>query len=96
MTETRHPIEALFSDALREALEAVLKKAAEQVRPEPGPIGLGIPEAAELLGVTETCMRELCHRHDFPAVKVSGKYLISRDGLYEWLERKTRKEDHHE
>lgn len=90
MTDVKNPIEALFSDALREALTTVLQRTAEQARPEdPGPLGLGISEAAELLGVTETAMRELCHRKDFPATKVSGKYLISRAGLAEWLARET-------
>lgn len=86
MTETRNPIEALFTDALRDALTTVLQKTAEQVKPEPsGPLGLGIKEAAELLGVTESAMRDLCKRDDFPAVKVSGKYIVSRAGLADWL-----------
>ena len=92
MTETRNPIEVLFSDALRDALTVVLAKAAEQVkREDPGPLGLGIPEAAELLGVTETAMRDLCHKRDFPAVKVNGRFLISRAGLSAWLEDQTKK-----
>lgn len=88
MTENKNPIEAIFADALRDALTAVLERAAEQVSPpDPGPLGLGIKEAAALLGVTETCMRELVRRKDFPAVMVSGKYLISRSGLSDWLEK---------
>lgn len=87
MTE-RNPIEIVFADALRDALTAVLERAAEQVKPpDPGPLGLGITEAAELLGVTETAMRELVRRKDFPSVKVAGKYLISRAGLADWLNR---------
>ena len=89
MTEAR-TIEALFSDALRDALTAVLERAAEQVKPDPGPLGLGISEAAELLGVSEAAMRELCHRKDFPAVKLAGKFLISRAGLTAWLEDQVR------
>lgn len=86
MTETRNPIEALFSDALREALETVLRQAAERVEPEdPGPLGLSIPEAAQLLGVSEDCMRNLVRRADFPAVRVGGRWLVSREGLREWL-----------
>lgn len=88
MTENKNPIEAIFTEALRDALTAVLERAAEQVSPpDPGPLGLGIKEAAAFLGVTETCMRELVRREDFPAVMVSGKYLISRAGLSAWLER---------
>ena len=86
MSETRNPIESLLSEALRDALTVVLAKTAEQVKPDPGPLGLGITEAAELLGVTETAMRDLCRREDFPAVKVAGRYLISRAGLSRWLE----------
>ena len=88
MSEARNPFELMFSDALRDALTAVLERAAEQAQPpDPGPLGLSIPEAAAYLGVTETCMRELVHQKGFPAVKVSGKYLISRAGLPDWLER---------
>ena len=90
MTETKNPIETLFADALRDALTVVLSKTAEQVKPDPGPLGMGITEAAGFLGVSETAMRDLCRRADFPAVKVSGKYLISRSGLAEWLERNTK------
>ena len=90
MTDLKNPVEALFEDALRDALTVVLQQTAERVQPEPaGPLGLGISEAAELLGVSETAMRELCHRPDFPAVKVAGKYLISRAGLAAWLEKET-------
>lgn len=89
MQEPKNQLEALFTDALRDALTVVLAQAAEQVKPpDPGPpLGLGIKEAAAFLGVTETCMRELVRREDFPAVMVSGKYLISRAGLSAWLER---------
>lgn len=88
MNESRSPLENLFTDALRDALTAVLERAAEQVKPpDPGPLGMGIKEAAAFLGVTETCMRELVRREDFPAVMVSGKYLVSKAGLTAWLER---------
>lgn len=88
MQEPKNQLEALFTDALRDALTVVLAQAAEQVSPpDPGPLGMGIKEAAAFLGVTETCMRDLCRREDFPAVMVSGKYLISRAGLSAWLER---------
>lgn len=81
-------LENLFSDALQAALETVLSKAAEQVQPpDPGPLGLSIPEAAAYLGVTQTALRDLCHRPDFPSTFVSGRYLISRAGLAAWLER---------
>ena len=86
MTEMRNPIEALFSDALKEALASVLEKMAQNVQPEdPGPLGLPIPEAAQLLGVSEDCMRNLVRRADFPAVRVGGRWLVSREGLREWL-----------
>ena len=92
MVEARNPIEALFSDALREALASVLEKMAQNVQPEdPGPLGLSITQAAELLGVSRACMSQLVRRADFPAVKIGGKYLISRAGLAEWLEEQTGK-----
>ena len=88
MTETKNPFEILFSDALRDALTAVLQQAAERAEPEDkGPLGLSIPEAAQLLGVSRDCMSQLVRRADFPAVKIGGKYLISRAGLAEWLEK---------
>lgn len=83
-------VESLFESALKDALTTVLEAAAKRVQPEdPGPLGLTIPQAAKLLGVTEACMRELCHRQGFPAVLVSGRYLISRAGLTRWLEAQT-------
>ena len=90
MSEARNPFELMFSDALRDALTAVLERAAEQVKPEEcGPLGLSIPEAAAYMGVTETAMRELCHRDGFPVIKVGGKFLVIRSGLPGWMERES-------
>ena len=86
-------IEELFQGAMRDALAAVLERQAAQVKPEQaGPLGMDVKEAAAYLGVAENAMRDLCHSKGFPAMKVGGKYLISRAGLEAWLEDHTKGE----
>ena len=48
------------------------------------PVTVNILEAAQLLGVGESLMRQLAHRRDFPAFKVGNRTLISYDGLRQW------------
>ena len=49
-----------------------------------------LKEAAEELGCGENKVYELVHRSDFPAMKIGKNWRISRIGLYEWIEKKTR------
>lgn len=42
-------------------------------------------EAAPLLGVSAPVVYELCHRPDFPAIRVGRSIVIPVDQLREWL-----------
>ena len=51
---------------------------------------MSIKEAAEYLGICEATVRELVRTADFPAMKLGKNWRISRKGLEEWIEEKTR------
>lgn len=51
---------------------------------------LNLKEAAEELGVSDPTMRELVKQKDFPAMKIGKLWKISRRGLEEWIEKKTK------
>lgn len=45
-----------------------------------------IKETAWMLGIAESAVRALCHREDFPAIRVSPRRIvIPAQGLQEWL-----------
>lgn len=45
-------------------------------------------EVASVLGISLTTVRQLCHRPDFPAIRVSPRRIvIPVDGLNRWLEK---------
>ena len=44
-------------------------------------------EAAQLLGLSKPVIYELCHRPDFPVVRVGRVIRIPRSGLESWLEK---------
>ena len=46
-----------------------------------------VEETADALGVGVGAAYTLCHRQDFPAVKVGKQWRIPRQKLSEWLER---------
>lgn len=53
---------------------------------------LSVREAAQLLGISHPKCYELARREDFPAFKVYGRTLISREGLQEWVRKQTNHE----
>lgn len=48
---------------------------------------LSVPETAELMSLGVSSVRELCHREDFPTVRIGERVLISYDGLKDWIAR---------
>lgn len=50
------------------------------------PLFLDVKMTAELLGVGEGAVRNLCRTKNFPARMYGNSYLISRDGLRSWAE----------
>lgn len=50
-----------------------------------GRLALKPREAAPLLGVGNNTIYQLCHRADFPAIKVGAGIIIPVDALRRWL-----------
>ena len=48
------------------------------------PVAVSIEDAAQLLSLGESMVRQLTHRSDFPSFKVGKRTLISYDRLREW------------
>lgn len=47
---------------------------------------LSIPEAAQLLSISDTAMRQLARTKGFPAFKLGTRLLVSAKGLEAWIE----------
>lgn len=50
-----------------------------------GRLALKPKEAAPLIGVGNNMIYQLCHRADFPAIKVGAGIIIPVDALRQWL-----------
>lgn len=50
------------------------------------PVAVNIGDAAKLLGLGESLVRQLTHKRGFPAFKVGNRTLISYDGLRQWAQ----------
>lgn len=51
------------------------------------PLLLTVSQAAELLQVGRDTMYTLCHRADFPAIRLGRSVRINREGLQNWLDK---------
>lgn len=60
--------------------------------PLQGRIALRPKEAAPLIGVGVNRIYELCHRTDFPSIRVGNSFVIPVDALCRWLDRQTEME----
>jgi excisionase family DNA binding protein len=49
------------------------------------PLMLTVPQAAELMQIGRDRVYTLCHREDFPAVRLGRSVRINREGLQEWI-----------
>lgn len=49
--------------------------------------GLSVEETAELLGLGVSVVYRLVHTEGFPAFKVGTKWTISRNKLFEWVDK---------
>ena len=54
---------------------------------------MSVPEAAEELGISPKKAYELAHTADFPAFKLGTRTRVSRDGLREWVRKRSEKEE---
>lgn len=54
---------------------------------------LSITEAAKALGVSRPTMYQIINRQDFPAFRLGGRVLISRELLAEWVNAQAMKEE---
>lgn len=52
---------------------------------------LSIPEAAKILGISDTTMRQLARVEGFPAFNVGKRILISAKKLETWVEEQAAK-----
>ena len=52
---------------------------------ESEPWYIGIEESAKLIGIGRDAMYKMVKQPGFPVVMISGKYLIRKDGLLEWM-----------
>ena len=48
--------------------------------------------AAKLMGIGTNAIYNLCHRADFPTIKVGAGYIIPTDALRNWLLRQAEQE----
>lgn len=56
------------------------------------PLALKPKQAAKLMGIGTNAIYNLCHRADFPAIKVGAGYIIPTDALRNWLLRQAEQE----
>jgi excisionase family DNA binding protein len=49
-------------------------------------LAVSLPEAARLLGIGKTLMREIVAREEIPACKIGSRTVIRRAALEAWLE----------
>lgn len=52
---------------------------------------LSVPEAAKILGISQTRMYQLAKSAGFPTISVGRRILISVKGLDRWLEEQAQK-----
>lgn len=51
-------------------------------------IALSVEETADLLGISVPSAYNLVRTENFPARRVNGRWLVSKKGLEEWLNKK--------
>ncbi len=50
------------------------------------PLLLTVPQFAELFQIGRDQAYNLCHRPDFPAIRIGRSVRINREGLQSWLD----------
>ena len=61
-----------------------------QIVPRPK-LTYSVPEAAKVLGVSESRMRQLVRMEGFPTVHIGRRSLVSIKGLERWVEEQAEK-----
>jgi len=59
--------------------------------PQTEKITLTVKEMQNMLGISRTEAYALVNQDDFPSFRIGKKILISRTGLYQWIDRQTMK-----
>lgn len=44
-----------------------------------------VAETAAALGISRGAAYDLCHRADFPSIRVGGRWIIPKRELFDWL-----------
>lgn len=52
---------------------------------------LSVPEAAKVLGISQTRMYQLARSEGFPSISVGKRILVSAKGLERWVEEQAQK-----
>ena len=52
---------------------------------------LSVPEAAKVLGISQTRMYQLARSQGFPSITVGRRILVSTKGLERWVEEQAQK-----
>lgn len=52
---------------------------------------LSVPEAAKVLGISQTRMYQLARSEGFPSISVGRRILVSTKGLERWVEEQAQK-----
>jgi excisionase family DNA binding protein len=63
-----------------------MRNIAQVGRPEPQPLTLTIPQAAELLGISVSKAYEAARAGDLPTVKIGARVVVSRRWLEELID----------
>ena len=59
--------------------------------PQTEKLTLTVKEMQNMLGISRTEAYALVNQDDFPSFRIGKKILISRTGLYQWIDRQTMK-----
>jgi len=63
-----------------------MRNITQEGRPDPKPLTLTIPQAAELLGISVSKAYEAARVGDLPTVKIGARVLVSRRRLEELID----------
>ena len=66
-----------------------------QIVPRPK-LTYSVPEAAQVLGISESRMRQLVRSEGFPTVHIGRRSLVSIKGLERWVEEQAAKGWHNQ
>ena len=54
---------------------------------DPNPLLLSIPKAAQQLGISESCARQMAYNGEIPVIRVRRRLLVPAKALEQWIDR---------